>query len=291
LNLQSVITNNVVIQAMQLSETAITIEISRHAVDQSASFIGQWIGLISTTNWEKGVIISQWRDALKKNNVPSLEYSDEAWSQLVGGVTPQHVGRLRRTSERFGHVYREYEGIYWSHFYAALDWEDAEMWLEGAVQNGWSVSAMRRQRWEILGKMPELEPVEAEIVSSEVQEENQSLELSEGKRRSDRDYIEGPVYEGPDFGDQDPMRPPGERGARSSANKDPVGEEEYEDVDPASNVRPFESFEDLPEDVDEATNAFKVAIIRHRTAGWEEISQSDMLALLDALKLLVRNSQ
>jgi hypothetical protein len=278
---------------MQTTDTEQSIDISPQAAEQSETYIGQWNRLISTTNWEKGQIISRWREALKKSKVGVSEYSDEAWSQLVGGVTPQHAGRLRRTSERFGHVFQEYEGIFWSHFYAALDWNDAEMWLEGAVQNSWSVSAMRRQRWEVLGKVPELEPVEAEIVSSEVKEENQSLELSEGKRRSDRDYIEGPVYEGPDFGDQDPMRPPGERAAKSDAKQDRGGEEEYEDMDPASNpsVRPFESFEDLPEDVEEATNAFKVAIIRHRSAGWEEISQSDMSALLDALKLLVRNQQ
>ena len=75
--------------------------------------------------------------------------SDEAWSREVGGVSPQHVGRLRRTYERFGAVHKQYPGLYWSHFQAALDWPDAEMYLEGAVQNDWSVSQMRNQRWEV----------------------------------------------------------------------------------------------------------------------------------------------
>jgi len=44
----------------------------------------------------------------------------------------------------------QYEGLYWSHLQAALDWDDAEMWLEGAIQNQWSVSQMRGQRWETL---------------------------------------------------------------------------------------------------------------------------------------------
>lgn len=262
------------------------IEISPKTLTQSERFVGQWNKLISTTNWDKGSIIVKWKDALKKGRVSVTESSDETWSQLVGGVTPQHVGRLRRTFERFGHVNQEYEGLFWSHFYAALEWDDAEMWLEGAVQNKWSVSRMRRQRWEVLGKLPEQEPLDSDIVRGELQEENQSLELSEGRRKNDRDYIEGPVYEGPDFGDQDPMKNPGSKSNR--ARDEFVAAESEESSKPS--IRPFESFVDLPDDIEEATNAFKVAIIRHRNMEWSEISEADMLGLLDALKLLVTSS-
>ena len=71
--------------------------VSQEAATKSEPFIGQWNRLISTTNWEKGQIICQWRESLKKGNAAHSEFSDEAWCQLVGGVTPQHVGRLRRT--------------------------------------------------------------------------------------------------------------------------------------------------------------------------------------------------
>mgnify|MGYP000408540184 CR=1 FL=1 len=30
------------------------------------------------------------------------------------------------------------------------------MWLEGAIHNGWSVSQMRGQRWETVGKPGEM---------------------------------------------------------------------------------------------------------------------------------------
>ena len=30
----------------------------------AGAFVGQWNRLVSTTNWEKGRIICQWRDAL-----------------------------------------------------------------------------------------------------------------------------------------------------------------------------------------------------------------------------------
>ena len=185
--------------ALENKEQTIVSEITQ---EQSQPFIGKWNQLISTTNWDKGEIICQWRNALVEKDAPASEYSDDAWSQLVGGVTPQHVGRLRRTSERFGDSFDSYEGLFWSHFYAALDWDDAEMWLEGAVQNKWSISRMRQQRWETMGKVESEKPQDGDIVSIEMQEETQSLALSESKRNNDKEYIEGPVHEGPDFGDE-----------------------------------------------------------------------------------------
>lgn len=254
--------------------------ITKEATQKSEPFIGQWNQLISTTNWEKGEIICKWRDSLKDNKVAASQYSDEAWSQLVGGVTPQHVGRLRRTSERFGHVYTEYENIYWSHFYAALDWDDAEMWLEGAVQNKWSVSGMRKQRWETLGQVGDA-PKDSEIVASEMAEETQSLALSENTRNNDRDYIEGPVHEGPDWGDDDDA-PSG----KSKSKSDDVEVEDSKEPSQPHAIRPFESFTDLPDDVAELAAAFKVAIIKHKADEWNEISCDDMKGLLDALKQL-----
>ena len=142
------------------------------AVDEaSRTYIGRWNRLVSTTNWEKGRIIQEWRAALQSAGAPATESSDEAWSRLVGGVTGQHVGRLRRVYERFGAVHEEYEGLYWSHFQAALDWDDAEMWLEGSLQNTWSVSQMRRQRWEALGAVQGQEPRDQDLLSVDLDED------------------------------------------------------------------------------------------------------------------------
>ncbi len=259
-----------------------TLLVSEKTQMQSETFIGQWNQLISTTNWEKGTIICQWRDSLKEQEAPVAEYSDEAWAQMVGGVSSQHVGRLRRTSERFGHVFNEYDGLYWSHFYAALDWDDAEMWLEGAIQNKWSISQMRHQRWETLGAVADDRPQDSDIVTAEMAEETQSLALAEKTeaKRGDSEYIEGPVYEGPDFGDE------GEPNAKSSGGKD--DDEKDAEAEPAKphQIRPFETFKDLPDDVMEAANEFKVVIIKHKLAQWEEIEKDEMLALLEALKQL-----
>ena len=141
------------------------------AEQASEPFVGRWNQLISTTNWEKGRIICEWRAALIERGAPTSEYSDEAWSQKVGNVTGQHVGRLRRVYQRFGDEYHQYESLFWSHFQSALDWNDAEMWLEGAVQNDWSVSRMRHMRWETLEGGEGDPPGDEEVVASELDED------------------------------------------------------------------------------------------------------------------------
>jgi hypothetical protein len=251
--------------------------------ETSAQFIGRWNHLISTSNWEKGRIISQWRASLADNDAPAAEYSDEAWSRRVGGVSPQHVGRLRRVYDRFDEVRGEYEGLYWSHFHAALDWEDAEMWLEGGVQNGWSVKQMMNQRWETLGSPADSQPTEDDIVSSEVDEDIDTNVTADGTLQgemgvvedttsADEGYDEEDEDDGDDAYDEDDSDSPTATTASSSTSTAPV--------------RPFESLPSLPEDVQDAMEAFKLSIVRHKLLGWEEFSQADMLACLDALKTL-----
>jgi len=141
------------------------------AEEASREYVGQWNRLVSQTNWEKGKVIYEWRASMLESGVPNQLYSDEAWSRRVGNVTSQHVGRLRRVFERFGQTFERYDGLYWSHFQAALDWDDAAVWLEGAAQNRWSVSAMRKQRWVAIGAPPELKPQEEDVVLSELDED------------------------------------------------------------------------------------------------------------------------
>ena len=247
--------------------------------EHSADFLGQWNTLISTTNWDKGEIIAAWQKSLEESDLPDHSYSDQRWADMVGGVTPQHVGRLRRTYDRFGHVFGEYKGLYWSHFYAALDWDDAEMWLEGAVQSTWSVSQMRTKRWETLGSIPNDKPKVDHIVVTEAEaEENQALK-DKADSEFDREYAEGPrLGDGPDFGD--------EASTASSMADRQTDALDSEAKPKGPKVRPFESFTNLPDDIASAASSFKVAIIKHKTEEWDEISIEDLHALLDALKKL-----
>ena len=138
-----------------------------------------------------------------------------AWSRLVGGVTGQHVGRLRRVYQRFGATFQQYRGLYWSHFHAALDWDDAEMWLEGAVGSSWSVAQMRDQRWETLGKLEADKPQTADVVASETDEDFEPARTSQPREGAsgetltivepfDRDHVFVPaIFHGAGLGTDD----------------------------------------------------------------------------------------
>ncbi len=248
------------------------------AVEASTEYVGRWNRLISTTNWEKGRIICQWREAMRETGAPAAAATDEAWSQQVGGVTPQHVGRLRRVYERFGDVHQQYAGLYWSHFQAAIDWPDAEMYLEGAVQSGWSVAAMRRQRWEAAGGEPEQEPHDADVVASEWDEDiavadddspPASLSESFGEVRDADEY----------FGDDSEHTPRNTDANGAWASENAATEDIAEPP-----LRPFESLPPLPADLNEAMELMKLAILNHKVSGWREIARDDVLAMLESLR-------
>jgi len=135
--------------------------------DESAKYLGDWHDLVSRTNWEKGRIICRWRERVSQAHPEVQALSDRAWSHLAGGISPEHVGRLRRTYARFGEIHENYPGLRWSHFMAALAWDDAEMWLEGAVQNSWTIDTMRRTRWEALGAVESEKPAAGQVVADE----------------------------------------------------------------------------------------------------------------------------
>ena len=50
---------------------------------------------------------------------------------------------------------------------------------------------------------------------------------------------------------------------------------------------PFVGLPDLPPDIADALEQFKLSIVRHRASKWADISQKQMLDVLDALKLFV----
>jgi hypothetical protein len=250
----------------------------------SCEYLGKWNRLISTTNWEKGQIIFLWREALQAAGAPSATWTDEAWSGQVGNVSPQHVGRLRRVYQRFGALREQYPGLFWSHFQGALEWPDPELWLEGAVQSGWSVAQMRQQRSEALGLAGEAAGTE-ELVAAEYDEdagpggdadESTTISASTGEVRF------------PDAGEY-------EDSAGGEAHRPPAGRGDDDDAEPAlpddaapalMAVRPFENLAPLPADLGEAFERFKLAILHHKIAGWEDVSCQHVLDALEALKQL-----
>jgi hypothetical protein len=258
-------------------------EPTREADAASAPFVGQWRKLESQTNWEKGRIIRQWRDAILRRGGQPDHYSDQTWAEQVGGVTAGHVRRLRRVSERFEETQGTYPSLHWSHFLAALDWDDAELWLEGAERSDWSVVGMRQTRTESRGAQGMSGVVELE--RTEQATGTQPAQGGSGGRYDEEakpNNIEaGPVMEGPDFGDSSDAAP----------WEDDDDREDFEPVSSrASTIKAFADLGDMPEDVSEALEQFKLAILRHKSNQWSDVSQETVLKAIDGLRLLASRS-
>ena len=251
-------------------------ELSTLVAEASTQYVGRWNRLISTTNWEKGRIICEWRQAMKEAGAPAGSCTDEVWSREVGNVSPQHVGRLRRTCERFGAVYDQYPGLYWSHFQAAIEWPDAEMYLEGAVQSGWSVAQMCDQRWEALGVAADARPSEADVMAGDLDEDANAA--APGTISDSLAEVHGAedVFDADADADARGREPAESREAADS----------LADAAAAEPLRPFASLPPLPPDVKEAFELFKLAILNHKVSGWREMARNDLLAVLDSLKQL-----
>lgn len=261
-------------------EPRIETDLSAKTVESSSPFVGQWNQLVSTTNWEKGRIIADWRDAVRKSGAHVTEFSDEAWTRLVGNVTSQHVGRLRRAHERFGAVRSQYSGLFWSHFQAALDWDDAEMWLEGAIGNRWSVSQMRGARWEANGGGPE-GPTDGHVIETQIDEDSYNALAGNAEEASSEAARSG------DMDDEPVTAASRESAATVDADEsDAPFDADGESGDKAPRVRPFADLAKLPDDVADAFEQFKLVILSHKMTGWDLISRDDLLGALDALKAL-----
>lgn len=260
-------------------------ELLREA-DAARPFITAWEGLISQTNWEKGRIISEWRQALIAAECAPQQYSDEAWARTVGQVSGQHVGRLRRVYGRFGAVRGAYSGVYWSHFCAAVDWDDAEMWLEGAVQNDWSVSEMRRTRWETLGSPPGDDPQLNTLVAADLDEDAPALD---GPTATLGPPVEGDVRGfDSDFGVGESTRQEDSATASMEGSHDEANTlDDDQSVSAApEGVRLDADFSSLPTDLFDAFEQLKLAVLRRRIDGWKDVTPEAVADCLAALRTL-----
>lgn len=249
----------------------------RAAVDVMLhEYVGRWKKLVSTTNWDKGRIICQWRDALIAADAPASVYSDGSWANLVGNVTPQHVGRLRRVYQRFGDFQDAYPGLHWSHFQAALDWDDADQWLDTAQQCGWSVSKMRSERWQANGAPADRRPRDEEIVTAEMDEDVNPRDDSDAGGDALLDDTRHTMREPSEQDDAPPFDADGDRASL----------EAMLDGDDRPPARIFESVGDLPSDLADALEAMKIAIIHHRLSGWQAVSRDDIMTILNGLRKL-----
>lgn len=281
-------------------------------IDEIASeFVAFWNVLVSRTNWEKGKVVHSWRTKLIEAGLPRRIYSDESIAQKIGNVSPQHVGRLRRVYERFGAT-APLPNLYWSHYQAALDWDDADDWLKKASDEGLSVAQTRIARWEKYGAPPARKPKESEIVAAEPDEDVNPF------NDSDADYTAFDAGERGEFSgkanggrreyesDDDAISPEktelggdekSRKSKKSGADADLgeyAGDEEPWESDPAASrqttadvLDAISKLDPLPDDLAEAFETLKVAILSQKLTGWSDVKPIQIAAYLSAMKRLL----
>jgi len=248
----------------------------------SQEFVGSWNRLVSQTNWDKGRVIFAWRTKLMQADAPQQAYTDEDWSRRVGNVSPQHVGRLRRVFERFGDTRANYQNLYWSHFQVALDWDDAEMWLEGAVQNRWSVAAMRISRCEALGIPVDKKPIIDAEMDEDVNPRNDS-DLHAGAHFGEVGLAAEKTRKGDHDEDDDELG----KGKRYREKQDYISDPNSPST--GELLSGLKKIDKLPDDLKDAFEQLKIAILSHKLTEWKEADPKQVASLLDDLKTLIHS--
>ncbi|MDO5310021.1 MAG: hypothetical protein Q4G03_11105 [Planctomycetia bacterium] len=259
-------------------------------IDEIANeYVGFWNILVSKTNWEKGKVIHSWRTKLMEAQAPKRLYTDEALAQRIGNVSPQHVGRLRRVYERFGSE-APLPNLYWSHYQAALDWDDADEWLARASEEKLSVAQTRVARWEKNGAKLETKPKDSDIVVEEVDGDVNPYDDSNVRVTSDGSVIVS--------SENEPEEKPKKEKKKAKKTDDPLGEfagedEPWQRADApqtyatADTLNAIKALDPLPEDLSDAFQALQVAVLSRKVANWPDVQPILVAAYLSEYKKLL----
>lgn len=107
--------------------------------DTESALIARALSALSHCNWEVGECAAQWTKRFARGR------TDADFAALVG-LSPDQVYQRRRVWETFGDVCESYSLLKWSHFYAALNWDDAAECLQWAQDVQAGVAEMRAWR-------------------------------------------------------------------------------------------------------------------------------------------------
>lgn len=100
---------------------------------------------VSQCNWVVGECAAKWTTKYARGR------TDADFATLVG-LSPDQVYQRRRVWETFGDVYGNYAALKWSHFYVALNWDDAPECLQWAEENEATVAEMKAWRRAVRGE-------------------------------------------------------------------------------------------------------------------------------------------
>lgn len=94
---------------------------------------------VSQCNWVVGECACHWTKRYARGR------TDSDFGQMVG-LSGDQIYQRRRVWESFGDSHGKYQGLKWSFFYVALNWDDAEDCLQWAQDAEATVSEMRAWR-------------------------------------------------------------------------------------------------------------------------------------------------
>ena len=161
-----------------------------------------------------------------------------------------------------------------AHFQAALDWDDAEMWLEGAIQNDWSVSQMRGRRWETLETPPAEQRREVAAEQAQLDEESKAESAVDSSEVNSVQSTTATVSAGTSerAAGGEPTAASGSAAEKSTSENVASAAAPEQPARIEKRTKLSVDVENLPDDLAEAFDAFKLAILHHKTSGWEAIS-------------------
>lgn len=100
---------------------------------------------VSQCNWTVGECAAKWTRKYARGR------TDADFAALVG-LSADQVFQRRRVFETFGEIHETWPTLKWSHFYVALNWDDAAECLEWAAENEAAVAEMRAWRRALRGE-------------------------------------------------------------------------------------------------------------------------------------------
>lgn len=100
---------------------------------------------VSRCNWVVGECAAKWTRKYARGR------TDADFAAMVG-LTVDQVYQRRRVFETFGPAWEQHRTLKWSHFYVALNWDDAADCLEWAAENDATVAEMKAWRRALRGE-------------------------------------------------------------------------------------------------------------------------------------------
>lgn len=108
-------------------------------------------GALSNCNWIVGECAAKWTEKYARGR------TDADFGNLIS-LSADQVFQRRRVWQTFYDVRDSYAGLKWSHFYVALNWDDASECLQWAVDNEATIAEMRAWRRSIHGEDLTVDP-------------------------------------------------------------------------------------------------------------------------------------